>query len=166
MNNRHNYAFIDSQNLNLGVRELGWKIGYKKFRIYLKEKYGVDKAYMFIGFIGQNQSLYVNLQEAGFILRFRPTIPDIEGRIKGNVDADIVLYAMTEWHDYNKAIIVSNDGDFYTLVKYLYDNNKLETVLSPNRRFCSSLLIRSAREKIQFINDLKEKLEYKKKNTA
>jgi len=32
---KKNYAFIDSQNLNLGAQELGWKIDYKKFNVYL-----------------------------------------------------------------------------------------------------------------------------------
>lgn len=39
--NKNNYAFIDAQNLYLAIKELGWKIDYKKFRIYLKEKYKV-----------------------------------------------------------------------------------------------------------------------------
>ena len=87
----NNYAFIDSQNLNLGLQELGWKLDYKKFRIYLREKYGVDRAYMFIGFAAFNQNLYDRLQETGFVLQFKPTIPDRNGEIKGNVDADLVL---------------------------------------------------------------------------
>ena len=33
-----NYAYIDSQNLNLGIQSLGWKLDYKRFRIYLREK--------------------------------------------------------------------------------------------------------------------------------
>jgi len=28
----NNYAFIDAQNLNLGIQSLGWKLNYKKFR--------------------------------------------------------------------------------------------------------------------------------------
>ena len=43
------YAFIDSQNLNLGIQSLGWKLDFKKFRLYLKNKYSVEKAYLFIG---------------------------------------------------------------------------------------------------------------------
>lgn len=31
----NNYAFIDSQNLNLGIQKLGWKLDYQKFRVYL-----------------------------------------------------------------------------------------------------------------------------------
>jgi len=48
------YAFIDSQNLNLGVRSLGWRIDYKKLRLYLKNKYNVERAFMFIGLVSNN----------------------------------------------------------------------------------------------------------------
>jgi uncharacterized LabA/DUF88 family protein len=159
---QNNYAFIDSQNLNLGIRGLGWKLDYARFRVYLKEKYGVRKAYIFIGFVALNQGLYNRLQEAGFILQFKPTVPDSDGKIKGNVDADLVLRAVIEMKEYHKSVIVSNDGDFYSLVEYLYENKKLEVVLSPNKNFCSTLLTQTAKEKIQFMNDLSGKLEYKK----
>ena len=160
--NKNNYAFIDSQNLNLGLLKLGWRLDYKKFYIYLSEKYNVSKAYMFIGFVALNQSLYDKLQEAGFILRFKPTIPDSDGKIKGNVDADLVLATIIEINDYDKAIIISSDGDFYSLVSYLYKKEKLEVVISPDVENCSSLLKQTAKEKIYFMNELRGKLEYKK----
>lgn len=162
----NNYAFIDSQNLNLGIKKLGWNLDYKRFRVYLKEKYGVEKAYIFIGFVSLNQKLYDRLQEAGFLLVFKPTVPDNEGKIKGNVDADLVLRAMIEYPNYNKAVIVSSDGDFYSLVQYLYENNKLETVLSPDMENCSSLLRQTSKDKLRFMNELGPKLEYKRKSTA
>ena len=92
----NNYAFIDSQNLNLGIQKLDWKLDYRRFRIYLAENYSVTKAYIFIGFVALNQPLYDNLQEAGFILKFKPTIPDGYGKLKGNIDADLVLNAILE----------------------------------------------------------------------
>ena len=55
----NNYAFIDSQNLNLSIRSLGWKLDFARFRIYLKEKYGVTKAFLFIGYVEGNNDLYV-----------------------------------------------------------------------------------------------------------
>ena len=158
----NNFAFIDSQNLNLGIQKLGWKMNYKKFRVYLKEKYDVQKAYMFIGFVALNQKLYDQLQEAGFILKFKPTIPDKDGKIKGNVDADMVLSAMIERKNYDKAIIVTSDGDFYSLVEYLYNHHKLGTVLSPDMKNCSTLLKKSAKERVRFMHNLQKKLEYKK----
>jgi uncharacterized LabA/DUF88 family protein len=162
----NNYAFIDSQNLNLGIQKLGWKLDYRRLRVYLAEKYGVKKAYIFIGFVALNQSLYDHLQEAGFILKFKPTIPDADGKIKGNIDADLVLRAVLELNDYAKAVIVSSDGDFYSLVQYLYENNKLKVVLSPDKEHCSNLLRQTAKEKIWFMDNLRDKLEYKKKSTA
>jgi uncharacterized LabA/DUF88 family protein len=162
----NNYAFIDSQNLNLGIQKLGWKLDYRRFRVYLAEKYGVKKAYIFIGFVALNQSLYDHLQEAGFILKFKPTIPDADGKLKGNIDADLVLRAALELNDFDKAVIVSSDGDFYSLVQHLYENNKLKVVLSPDEEHCSNLLKQTAKERIWFMNNLRDKLEYKKKSTA
>jgi len=158
-----NHAFIDSQNLNLGIQKLGWKLDYKKFRVYLQEKYGVEKAYMFIGFVALNQKLYDKLQEAGFILKFKPTIPDEDGKIKGNVDADLVLQVMVDITEYEQAVIVSSDGDFYSLVQHLEEKDKLKSVISPDINECSGLLKQTAKDKIHFMNDLQTKLEYKRK---
>lgn len=156
----NNYAFIDSQNLNLGIQKLGWKLDYKKFRIYLREKYEVEKAYLFIGFVALNQKLYDRLQESGFILKFKPTIPDEDGKIKGNVDANLVLQAMIDINNYSKAVIVSSDGDFYSLVQHLNENGKLRAVMSSDARNCSTLLKQSAKDKIQYMYDLRNKLEH------
>lgn len=160
---QRNYAFIDGQNLNLGMQKLGWKLDYMRFRVYLSEKYAVKLAYIFVGFVAFNQPLYDRLQKAGFILRFKPTIPDGDGKIKGNVDADLVLGAVLESSEYDQALIVTSDGDFYSVVDYLYKVGKLAAVLSPEKNFCSSLLKQTAREKMQFMSDLRGKLEYKGK---
>ncbi len=166
ISNRRNYAFIDSQNLHLGIQSLGWKLDYAKFRVYLREKYGVERAYLFIGFVPNNQSLYDTLQHAGFILKFKPTTFDARGHRKGNVDADLVLTAMLEFDDYENAVIVSNDGDFYSLVQYLYSVSKFEAVVSPNKNFCAKILCLAAHDRLQSLNDLKKKLAYKMKRTT
>lgn len=105
------YAFIDSQNLNLGVQSQGWKLDYKKFRLYLKNKYNVQQALLFIGLVAGNDELYKQLQRAGFILIFKPTVRYFENgkqTVKGNVDAELVLHAAAiEYENYDKAIIVS-----------------------------------------------------------
>ena len=150
----NNYAFVDSQNVNLGIQALGWKLDWRRFRVYLEEKYGVAKAYLFIGFMPENQQLYTSLQQAGFILVFKPVLRTKERDAKGNVDADLVLRAMTDYAEYDKAIIVTSDGDFYSLVEYLYLKRKLETVLSPGSANCSVLLKRTAKERITFMETL------------
>ena len=158
------YAFIDSQNMNLGIRSEGWTIDYAKFRLYLKNKYNVDKAFMFIGLVQNNQKLYTALQAAGFILIFKPTIRYFEnGRetVKGNVDAELVLHASAiEFDNYDKAIIVSGDGDFACLVEYLDEQGKLLKVMTPNAKY--SKLLKPFSTYIIQINKLKKSLEYKK----
>lgn len=158
----NNYAFIDAQNLNLGIRELGWKLNFKRFRVYLRDKYHVEKAFLFIGNLPENQSLYSYLQDVGYHLILKPVFKDSSGKAKGNVDADLVLHAMLEYKNYDQAVIVTSDGDFYSLVEHLYQTKKLKLVLAPNHMKCSILLRKKAREKIEFMNKLKEKLEYKK----
>lgn len=86
-----------------------------------------------------------------------------DGKPKGNVDADLVLQVMIDFDKYDKAVIVSSDGDFYSLVEHLYNNKKLEIILSPNKEKCSILLQKKAKERIDFIDNLKRKLEYIKR---
>lgn len=110
------YAFIDSQNLNLGVRSQGWKLDWKKFRQYLRNKYNVGKAYLFIGQVAGNESLYAYLQECGFLLIFKPTLSQHDGdevKTKGNVDAELVLHTMIQYNNYYQAIIVT--GEVYPI---------------------------------------------------
>lgn len=165
---KKNYAFIDSQNLNLAIRDLGWKLDFKRFRVYLRDKYDVEKAYLFIGYMPSNTSLYSYLQDAGFNCIFRPTLTYKDGQTKGNCDAELVLQAMIEYQNYDKAVIVTGDGDFYCLIKYLLDNQKLEALMVPNRHKYSALLkLKEFKPHTKDMNDLKRKLAYlgdKKKN--
>lgn len=158
------YAFIDSQNLNLGTKNSGWTLDFKKFRNYLRTKYNVTKAYLFIGFVQGNSALYQFLQEAGYLLIFKPVL-EIKDHgkktYKGNVDAELVLHTMIQFPNYSKAIIISGDGDFFCLVEYLEKNKKLEKIIVPNSRYSS--LLRKYASQILPLSLLKEKLEKKKK---
>ncbi|MEY3470850.1 MAG: hypothetical protein RLZZ223_200 [Candidatus Parcubacteria bacterium] len=159
---RPNFAFIDGQNLNKSIQNQGWSLDYKEFRNYLDREYGVKKAYMFIGMVNTNQQLYSALQDFGYHLVFKPTLASKQGEIKGNVDAEMVLYALTQINQYDQAVIVSGDGDFYTLVQYLKSQGKLKTLLVPNEKAYSNLYD-SLDIKTDFVDDLRKKLEYKKK---
>ena len=156
-----NFAFIDSQNLNLSIRAQGWVLDYKKFRKYLEDKYSVTKAFLFLGYVPQNQDLYTSLQESGYIVIFKPTLTLPNGKVKGNVDAELVLHTMVEYQRYDKALLVTGDGDFYCLVDYLIKQEKLLKLMVPNEKKFSSLF-RKVMSHVVFMNNLKEKLEYRK----
>lgn len=162
----NNYAFIDGTNLHLTLINLGWKLDHRRFRVYLKDKYGVTKAYYFIGYMPTNNDLYNNLQSSGYILIFKPTLHVTRGnKIKGNCDAEMVLQAMIDINDYDKAVIVTSDGDFGCLVKHLLKIEKLERVLAPCLSGSSILLRKAAENKVDFLENLRVKLEYKAEST-
>lgn len=159
-----NYAFIDSQNLHASLDSMGWKIDHKKFRDYLRDELSVTRAYMFIGFMEEHQQLYSALQEAGFILFFKPLIRSEDSVIKGNVDADMVLQAMVDIDKYDQAVIVSGDGDFAGLIRHLASVKKLKQVIIPNRSAYSSLFKRLdeyGEKYFTFMNDLRDTLSYR-----
>lgn len=157
-----NYAFIDSQNLNLAIRDQGWKLDFIRFKKYLNDKYNVGKCFLFMGYVQENKRMYTQLQKAVYIIISKPTLTQ-NGKIKGNCDAELVLHSMVEYDNYCKAVIVTGDGDFFCLIEYLEKAGKLEVLLIPNRNFYSSLLKKVAEGKKWFMNDLKQKLEYKGK---
>jgi len=99
---RNNYAFIDSQNVNLAIRGQGWVLDWGRFRKYLEDKYKVAKAFLFIGYIATNESLYTALQKDGYILIFKPTLHLPDGKVKGNIDAELVLHTMIEYPNMKK----------------------------------------------------------------
>lgn len=151
------YAFIDSQNLNLGVRSQGWRLDFARFRVFLADKYKVRKAFLFIGFIPKNRELYKSLTKAGYILIYKPVVESKKhAKTKGNVDAELALHAMIEFPNYDKATIVSGDGDFYCLVEYLDKKRKLSKVIVPNKKYSS--LLRKFGQYIVNIDLLKGKL--------
>ena len=135
-------------------------MSFKRFRRYLEDKYGVRKAFIFIGYMPTNESLYTSLQEYGYILIFKPTLSLPDGKPKGNIDAELVLHTMIEYQNYDKVVIVTGDGDFHCLIEYLKKQNKLRRIIIPNRVKFSSLLRKFASD-MTFMNDLREKLEYK-----
>jgi uncharacterized LabA/DUF88 family protein len=161
----NNYAFIDSQNLNLGIRDQGWQLDFRRFRRYLKDKYNIGRAFLFVGYLSENRPLYRALKNYGFNLVFKPTLRLPDGRVKGNVDAELVLHTMTEYKKYTRALIVTGDGDFRCLVDYLEKNRKLLHLMIPNKLSYSSLY-RKKRHRIVFMSDLKNKLKYKKSGIA
>lgn len=179
-----NYAFIDSQNLNLGVQKMGWKLDWRKFRQYLKDTHNVEKAFMFIGYLPDNEKLYDQMHDLGYLIVLKPTLemyqvpeteqekaehaeriktktetPEDKRVTKGNVDAELVLYAVKEMPNYDKAIVVSGDGDFFSLVEYLDQQQKLLHLLAPNWQYSS--LLKPFEKYIVRLDQMRRELSYR-----
>jgi len=162
------HVFIDSNNLNLAIKDCGWELDFARFYIYLKDKYKANKAFLFIGYVPGNEALYAFLQKVGYIIIFKPTLlyKDKDGneRLKGNVDAELVLYSMIEYQNYDKAVIVTGDGTFHCLIEYLERQGKLWFLIIPNSRKYSALL-RKFRKYFVYLDNLREKLGKQKRGS-
>ncbi len=159
-----NVAYIDGANLHNGVKQLGWTFDYKRFRVWLREKYEIEQAYLFLGLVPKYKDLYTYLQEIGYTLVFKEVIFDNEGKAKGNCDADIVVLAMRDAYEnkFDNSILISSDGDYTPLVKFLIEKNKIQTVISPYETSKCSVLLKRTGVKISYITDQQTILEKQK----
>ena len=150
-----NNAYIDGANLHKGVGELGWKLNYKSFRIWLTEKYGVKEAYLFLGLIPKYKDMYTRLQECGFTLVFKEVVYDGAGKPKGNCDADLVLRVTQDAYEksFECGVIVASDGDYAGLVKFLLERTQFETIVSPAPERKCSILLKRTGAPIAYLDD-------------
>lgn len=157
---KKNFAYIDGANLHKGIAGLGWKLDYRRFRVWLDEKYGVKAAYLFIGLIPKHKELYTYLQECGFTLIFKEVVYDGDGKAKGNCDADLVLKTVVDFYEkkFDGAVLVTSDGDYAGLVKFLKDKGVFSSLLSPNKK--CSFLLRKLNIPIVYLDTQREKLGY------
>ena len=160
------YAFIDAQNIDKCVKEAKWKINWKVFRQWLAQDYGVTTAYMHLGYVSEFEELYLQLNDAGFQIALKETVPIVDNRptltkapirTKGNVDVDLVVNVWREYANYDQAIIISGDGDFASLIQHLLDNEKLQNIIVPG--FYSSLLHKFDAYIVK-LEDYREQLSY------
>lgn len=164
----NNYAFIDGNNLYLGAKNQGISVDYRKLRLYLKNKLRVRRALIFVGYDKSRKKMYAMLERCGFELVFKPAVfyTDKSGirTMKGNVDAELVLYsAAVEFDKYDKAVVITGDGDFACLMRYLSEHNKLAKIITPTANF--SLLLRPYIANILPICKIKDKI-MRKKSTS
>lgn len=167
------YIYIDANNLYQGIRYyFNWRLDYKKFYIFLTEKYKTENVYLFIGHAPEYYWLYKKLRCIGFQLIFKEITKDAQENIKGNCDADMVLHIVKDYYENKinnintKAVLVTADGDFASTIKFLRDRNAFEIVLAPCPPYIQlksgrvvkplSFLIRNLNIRIEYISRYKK----------
>jgi len=155
------YAYIDAANLHSAMKSLDWKLDYARFRQWLRDKYSVERAYLFIGHIPEYQDLYTRFRGSGFTLAFKEVVYDRDGKPKGNCDADLVLQAAQDAYEGNckQALIVSSDGDYAGLARFLLSRGQLRGILSPSVPEKCSVLLKRTGASIAYICDQRSLLE-------
>ncbi|MEK7623796.1 MAG: NYN domain-containing protein [Patescibacteria group bacterium] len=158
-------AYIDGANLHKGVAASGWKLDYRAFRSWVRQKFAVTGADLFIGMMPKNAELYTALQGAGYELIFKEVVYDGNGKAKGNCDADLVLRAARDWYEGKiaAAVLVSSDGDYAPLVRFWLEKGVLCTIISPAQVEKCSILLKRTGAPIVYLQDVRHKLAYRPK---
>ena len=160
--NKNFTAYIDASNLKFGIEQSGWKLDYKSFRSWLRDKFGVSRVVLFLGLIQDNADLYNYLQSIGYDISFKPTITSKEGRTKGNIDGELILTIAKDFYEnkLERVVLVSGDGDYHCVVEFLKEKKIPVSIVSPNKKYLSLLLKRTNVPIIildQFIEKLRQK---------
>ncbi len=155
-------AYIDGANLHKGVESLKWKLDYRRFRSWIRQKFNVTDAYIFIGLMPKHANLYTSLQSAGYKLIFKEVVYDGDGNAKGNCDADLVLRAMRDYYENapTAVVLVSSDGDYTPLVRFWLEKMVHCTILSPAPIQKCSILLKKTGVPIVYLEEVKHKLWY------
>ena len=126
-------AYIDGANLHRGFESLGWKLDYGKFRSWIRQKFNITDAYLFLGLMPKHANLYTFLQNAGYKLVFKEVVYDGNGKAKGNCDADLVLRTVRDFYEngITSVVLVSSDGDYTPLIKFWVEKGVTCTIVSP-----------------------------------
>jgi len=167
-----NYAFIDGQNFYRSVQgieeeleALEIRLDLNEFRVHLSEKHAVRIAYYFIGYLPKNKGLYDELRSQGYELMFKEVSAN-KDEIKGNVDVNLTLQSMIDIDNYEKAVMVTSDGDYACLVEYLHFKGKLECLIVCSRGG-SSYLLRKLHDRIRifYLDDIIRDLQMRKETS-
>ncbi len=161
----NNFAYIDGANLHKGVESSEWKLDYNKFRSWIRQKFVVTEAYLFIGLMPKHADLYTSLQSTGYKLVFKEIIYDGSGKAKGNCDADLVLQAAKDYYENSpvNVVLVSSDGDYAPLVRFWHEKKVYCTVVSPAPIEKCSILLKRTGAPIVYLGDMKHKLGFRLK---
>lgn len=142
----HKFPFDYLRNDSVPVKEL------EKYLVKLiKEKGGVlnEAELKLLDRHLKRVRFYLKIEKFGYKLALKPvkTFHDADGlpMRKANCDVDMAFYLMRDHNTFERAMILSGDGDFLPVLKFLRKNKKEVLILARGQR--------TAREMKRFAGD-------------
>lgn len=135
------YAFIDASNIIYGARAERWHIDQKKLFNYLRKKFNTSKTFFYFGKDEKNlkQAKFLKkLESFGYTLRVKQ-IKRYGLRQKANCDVDLTMDMLLLQTKYNRAVVLTGDGDFLPLFAYLKKQKKEIIILAFTKRTAREL---------------------------
>lgn len=154
-------AYIDVQNIHRKTVDFNWIIDWNKFLIYLKQNCKTDIVYYAVWYLSKYDKFYDYLSSLWYSLLFKKVTILPNWSMKWNVDVDIAIRSLFDFFEewLEKAIIVSNDGDYNTLVDVLRQKWIFDRLMIVDYTSASKQLRKSAWPYIQDIQRIKHLIE-------
>lgn len=157
------YAFIDASNIIYGASDHGWKMDFAKLFLYLRVRFKVDRIYYYAGLDKDNLKqihFYEKLQEFGYTLRLVPVKVFRDGKKKADIDSRMTFEMMKYFAEYNNAVILTGDGDYYWVLEYLLLHKKSVKLIAHTKSTAKELK-RLFGEEFTDLSRIKNKIEFK-----
>jgi uncharacterized LabA/DUF88 family protein len=131
--------FIDGANLHASAKLLGFDIDFKRLLALFGDRARLIRAMYFTAIVEEQEFSPIRplidwLQYNGFTMVTKPTkeFTDASGRrkVKGNMDVEIAVAAMSLAPQLDHVVLFSGDGDFRSLVAALQQRGKRVSVVS------------------------------------
>ncbi|MDB9453032.1 MAG: NYN domain-containing protein [Dolichospermum sp.] len=161
-------VFLDGANFFFMQKNaLCWKVDPKKILDYIETEGNIVDAFYYIGHDtppeAKQQSYLDALPLMGYSLITKPikTIYDANTGLtkqKANLDIEIVLDMFNTIDSYDKAVLISGDGDFERALTLLRAKGKQFTVIATDKFIARELRNVAGRHYIRF-DDIRDKVE-------
>ncbi|MFH1030547.1 MAG: NYN domain-containing protein [bacterium] len=145
------YIFIDAENIFYSQRTLGWRISYEKLMAYFKKECGDEiKCFIYTGIDETNlrQRKFLDMLDInGYIIRSKVAkkirISKNNFKWKNNLDLELAFEMVDTIKNYDTAILMSGDSDFYVPIDRIKQQRKRIIVMSTRGSISMELLERA-----------------------
>lgn len=141
-NQKITYAFVDAANIIYRQKDKGyWKIDLKKLISYLKSRFHAKHVLYFGGVDSSNavqNRLYTKMESWGYEMRLNPVKKFTNDRgeryNKADVDSRMTFEMMRLEKEYDQAVVLTGDGDYYWVLQYLIEKkDRIWLIASPDK---------------------------------
>ncbi len=147
-------AYIDASNMFYSQRTLKWNIDYRKLIDYLKNECDLVKITIYFGKKPNDlkqEKFLKKLASFGYEVKTRDVkyikSKDGSSKMKGNLDAEMILDMVVRKDTYDTILLFSGDSDFGVILDHLKSQKKRVLVASVKGHVAKELL-----EKAKYIN--------------
>lgn len=154
-------VFIDVANVVYSLKDLGWRINYKKLQEYFQTRGRLIDIYFYYSTNKENlgqANLLEMLARKGFKMVVKEVkiiqLKNEERLFKGNCDVELTIDMIDLMPAYDTAVLLSGDSDFAPLIKYVQKHGKKVMVISTRHHISREII--EASDKFMWFNWFKE----------